>query len=424
MTYLIYFKLYISLSIITTLFSFKYNYDKVFKSHYINSKVHHDKFKEKHILAKVSKQLVEDFEEDSIEFVTLGSSDLNVSRICMGTMTYGQQNTQDESFELLNIGISKYGINFLDTAEIYPVPTKPNTQGETDRIIGNWMKKEKIDRSKLVIASKVAGYSSQMTYLPGRPNGARVDKNSIKISVDESLKRLQTEYIDLLQIHWPDRYAPIFGSSFYDTKLVRENPISFEEQLLAMEELIKEGKVRYIGLSNETPYGVMKFTQVARDLGISSKIISLQNCYSLVCRSDYESSMLEVCAPHHENISLLAYSPLAGGILTGKYESETCPTTSRFNLFPGYMERYKQSVLLKAVKEYMDLGKKLDMTLTELALGWCYSRPYVASTIIGATTIRQLEENIQAWTRRFEFTEDVDLEVNKIMKLYRDPSKL
>jgi aryl-alcohol dehydrogenase-like predicted oxidoreductase len=235
-----------------------------------------------------------------MEYTKLGDSDLEVSKVCLGTMTFGQQNTVDEGVEQLDFAFDKYGINFLDTAEMYPVPTKAETQGDTDRVISKWLKGR--DRSKIILASKVAGASPRLTWLPGRNGeGCRVSKKDILVSVDESLRRLGTDYIDLVQIHWPDRYVPIFGATNYDLKQERDY-ISFEEQLSAFKTLVKQGKVRYVGVSNETPYGVMKFCQAAEKLGLP-KIVSIQNSYSLIVRSDFESSLTEVCSPRHENVS-------------------------------------------------------------------------------------------------------------------------
>lgn len=355
-----------------------------------------------------------------MEFTTLGKSDLSVSKVCLGTMTWGQQNTVDEGIAQLDLAFSKYGINFIDTAEMYPIPAKPETQGATDKIIGKWLKSQ--DRSKVILATKVAGASDRLNWLPGR-NGQlpRVRRSDILASVDESLKRLGTDYIDLLQIHWPDRYVPLFGAPPYDLALERDS-IPFEDQLRAFEELIKAGKVRHIGVSNETPYGIMKFTEAAERLGLP-RIVSVQNSYSLVTRSDTENGLTEVLSPRNEDVSLLVYSPLAGGILTGKYRSSDCPKSARLNLFQGYMERYKQSLCTEAVDKYCELADSLSMTPTELSLAWCYSRSHVTSTIIGATSLSQLAENIEAFHKRHLITADVVKSIDDIYKRYRDPSK-
>ena len=272
----------------------------------------------------------------SLTYNNIGDSDLKVSNVCLGTMTFGQQNTEEEGIAQLDLACNTYGVNFIDTAEMYPTPRKPETQGATDRTIGKWLEKQ--DRSKLIPATKVAGRSKQLSWLPGRDGKpCRVSYKEILASVDYSLQRLKTDYIDILQIHWPDRYVSLFGGGAYDVTKERDY-ISFEEQLRAFEYLHKAGKVRYFGVSNETPYGVMKFTQVASQFNFP-KIISIQNSFSLLVRSDFEAGLIEVCSPRHENIGLLAYSPLAGGVLTGKYLDPACPSTSRLNLFPGFMER-------------------------------------------------------------------------------------
>lgn len=358
-----------------------------------------------------------------MEYTKLGDSDLMISKICLGTMTFGQQNTAEEAKEQLDIAFDKYGINFLDTAEMYPVPTKPETQGDTDRYISKWLKGR--DRSKVIVASKVTGYGGdRLTWLPGREGkGCRVSRKEIMTSIDESLKRLGTDYIDLVQIHWPDRYVPLFGAKPYDLTLERPDSIPFLEQLEAFAELIKQGKVRYLGVSNETPYGVMSFTHLAKTMNLP-KIVSIQNSYSILVRTDYESSLVEVCSPMNENIGLLAYSPLCGGILSGKYCRKEPPApNSRFNLFPGYMKRFQQSLTLQAVEKYMAIAEKHGLTPSELSLAWCYKQPHVASTIIGATSLPQLTENIEAFGKRSKITDEVLADIHEVYKVYRDPTK-
>ena len=222
----------------------------------------------------------------AMDYIKLGDSDLQVSKVCLGTMTFGEQNTLQDGIEQLDMAFKEYGVNFLDTAELYSVPTRAETQGNTDRIIAKWLKGQ--DRSKVILATKVSGNAAGIKYMPGR-NGkpCQLTREQILASVDASLKRLETPYIDLLQLHWPDRYVSLFGGGAYDIKQERDY-VSFEEQLRALEELIKAGKVRHIGVSNETPYGVMKFTQTAKELGLP-KIVSIQNSYSVLVRSDYEA---------------------------------------------------------------------------------------------------------------------------------------
>lgn len=354
-----------------------------------------------------------------MDYTTLGSSDLNVSKICLGTMTWGEQNTEEEGIEQLNAAFHEYGINFLDTAEMYPIPTKAETQGATDRIISKWLPTMK--RSDVILATKIAGPG--IKWLAGR-NGenSKVSKEQVEVSIDETLKRLGTDYVDLLQIHWPDRYVPLFGAASYNMSLERDAS-SFEEQLLALDSLVKKGKVRNIGLSNETPYGVMKFSQVASQLGLS-KMVSIQNSYSLITRADFESGLTEVCSPRNENVGLMAYSPLAGGILTGKYARDDCPPTSRLNLFEGYMARYKQSLSVKAVAEYAEIAESIGLTPTELALVWCYKQPHVTSTIIGATSMSQLRENIKAYQKLDLLDDAVLSRINDVYKRLKDPAKI
>lgn len=357
--------------------------------------------------------------DTKVSYKNLGDSDLKVSNVCLGTMTFGEQNTESEGIEQLNIAFDDYGVNFLDTAEMYPVPTKAESQGKTDKIIGKWLKTR--DRSKVILATKVSGASPRITWLPGRNGqGSRVTYDEIIASVDYSLERLQTDYIDLLQIHWPDRYVPIFGQSSYEYSLERDY-ISFEEQNRAMDYLIQCGKVRYFGVSNETPYGVMKFSQTANTFGLR-KLISIQNSYSLINRCIFEGSLSEVCSPRHENVGLLAYSPLAGGILTGKYADPNCPKTSRLNLFEGYMSRYKESIVQEAVTEYCKVATKYNYTPTELALLWCKVQPHVTSTIIGATTTKQLHENLNCFSDSKVIHPEALKDIANIYKRYRDPS--
>lgn len=340
-----------------------------------------------------------------------------MSECCLGTMTWGVQNTEAEAHEQLNYAWER-GINFLDTAEMYPVPPTQETQGKTDEYIGSWLKQRR--REDVVLATKVSGYGRQ-TYLRADGELPRVNEKNILESVDKSLQRLGTDYVDLLQIHWPDRYIPLFGAGVYDAKNEREGDVPFEDQLRALEKVIKEGKVRYIGVSNETSYGVMKFCQAAEMSGLP-KIVSIQNSYSLLVRGPFETDLVEVCAPRQNNVSLLAYSPLAGGSLTGKYltQDESVLSKSRFRLFANYMQRYQQSLAREAVAAYVDVAKAHGLTPTQLALAWCKSRWFVSCSIIGATTMEQLRENINAFD--VELTEDCLADIANVYKKYRDPA--
>jgi aryl-alcohol dehydrogenase-like predicted oxidoreductase len=368
--------------------------------------------------------------KNGMDYVHLGDSDLIVSKVCMGTMTFGEQNTLEEGVEQLNCAFDEYGVNFVDTAEIYPVPTKAESQGRTDQCINLFLKGRK--RENVILATKVAGRMEMLKYLPRRePDTAGcLTKEQILDSVDASLKRLGTDYIDLLQIHWPDRYngglfgSPDFSISTYEEKHPDEKPpIPFEEQLAAMQELVQSGKVRYIGLSNETPYGVCSMTQLAKHFPeLYPKIVSIQNSYSLVVRKDYEAGLAEAC--YHNKVGLLPYSPLAGGSLTGKYradEKNKVPEKSRLTMFPGYMERYLGSQNEEAVNAYCEIAEKNGMTPTQLALSWCYRNDLVASTIIGATTMTQLEENLKAYDIRLN--DAVQEQINQAYQKYTDPTK-
>jgi len=354
----------------------------------------------------------------SIRRRQLGSSDLVVSDVCLGTMTWGKQNTLEEGVEQLDLAFDEYGINFLDTAEMYPVPTEPETQGATDRTIGAWLKKRG-RRDDVVLASKICGASERITWVRGDGRGTRVTEADIVEGVEASLKRLGTDYIDLLQIHWPDRYVPLFGAGAYEASQERE-AVPFGEQLAAMKKLVDAGKVRHIGVSNETPYGVCQFAHEHEKDPSLPNICSIQNSYSLIVRSDFENGLTEACSL--TNVGLLAYSPLAGGILTGKYSGGAAPEGARLNLFPGFMDRYAQSSAREAVGEYEKLAAAHGLSPAQLALKWCYTRPHVASTIIGATSLEQLRENVDAY-----FLEDLpDTAIDGIEAIYsrfRDPSK-
>ncbi|CAM9260516.1 unnamed protein product [Chrysoparadoxa australica] len=358
---------------------------------------------------------------EGMRYTKLGSSDLVVSEVCLGTMTWGQQNSDEEAAEQLNMAFDEFGVNFIDTAEIYPVPPQAGTQGNTDRAIAKWLKGR--NRDDVVLATKVAGRNDQLTYLRDSEKGTRVTRDNIVESVDKSLKRLGTDYIDLLQIHWPDRYVPIFGEDGYTISKERDDDISFEEQLRGMEEVIKAGKVRNIGVSNETPYGICKFVELAEREGLP-QICSVQNSYSLLVRADFEiGGMVETCSPKNCDVGLLAYSPLAGGVLSGKYrDPKFDPSNSRLTLFTGYMERYKNSPSSRAVDEYCRVAKESGLTPTELALAWCYSRPFVASTIIGATSTEQLKADLQAFN--CPITPEAEALVAEVYKRFMDPTKV
>jgi aryl-alcohol dehydrogenase-like predicted oxidoreductase len=357
--------------------------------------------------------------DNGMDYVRLGSSDLVVSKVCLGTMTFGKQNTLEEGVEQLNLAFDEYGVNFLDTAEMYPVPTEASTQGKTDETVAAFLKGRK--REDVVLATKVSGRSERIDWLRKDGSCAEVNRKQILESVDSSLQRLNTDYIDLLQIHWPDRYTGgLFGQPDFSPSNEKESN-SFEEQLSALNEVVQSGKVRYIGVSNETPFGVCSMVEMAkRAPELYPRIASIQNSYSLVVRKDYEAGLAEAC--YHHDVGLLPYSPLAGGILTGKYaDPDNVPAGARLNLFPGFMDRYRGSQTEAAASSYAKIAKGAGMSPTELALAWCYHRDHVCSTIIGATTIPQLEENIKAYDIQLD---DIQMdEITNVYKKYTDPTK-
>ena len=321
-----------------------------------------------------------------MEYRTLGSSDLKVSALCLGTMTFGEQNTEAEAHAQLDYAVSR-GVNFIDTAEMYPVPPRAETAHRTEQYIGDWLKKQ--PRDKLVIATKIAGPARGFAWIR---NGPRINREQINTALDGSLRRLQTDYVDLYQIHWPDRYVPMFGTTSYDASQEHETtPIA--EQLQALAELVKAGKIRHIGLSNETPWGVMEFVRCAEQLGLP-RIISIQNAYHLLNRT-FESGLAEVC--HHANVGLLAYSPLAFGWLTGKYLDDPA-APGRITLFPGFGQRYNKPNVAAAAAEYAHIALAAGLTPATLALAFARTRRFTASTILGATSLAQLKENLDSAT--------------------------
>ncbi|MGI2182948.1 NADP(H)-dependent aldo-keto reductase [Shewanella oncorhynchi] len=321
-----------------------------------------------------------------MEYRRIPHSNLEVSKICLGTMTWGEQNTQAEAFAQLDYAIGN-GINFIDTAEMYPVPPKPETQGETERILGQYIK-ARGNRDDLVIATKIAAPGGKSDYI--RKNMA-LDWNNIHQAVDASLARLQIDTIDLYQIHWPDRNTNFFGELFYDQQ-EHEHQTPILETLEALAEVIRQGKVRYIGVSNETPWGLMKYLQLAEKHGLP-RIVSVQNPYNLLNRS-FEVGMSEIS--HRENLPLLAYSPLAFGALTGKYCNDQWPEGARLTLFKRFARYTGSQMALEATKAYVDLAREFKLTPAQMALAFVNSRQFVGSNIIGATDLYQLKENIDS----------------------------
>ncbi|MFP8967629.1 NADP(H)-dependent aldo-keto reductase [Pokkaliibacter sp. CJK22405] len=342
-------------------------------------------------------------------FHKIPHTDLNVSKICLGTMTYGEQNTEAEAHEQLDYALST-GINFIDTAEMYPVPPKPETQGRTEAYIGTWLNKRG-KRDDLVIASKVAGPSSRgVDHI--RPD-MRFTKESIHAAIDTSLARLQTDYIDVYQLHWPGRDANFFSKLNYEYGQDLHD-VPMEETLSALGDLVKAGKIRYVGLSNETPWGVMKFLHLADKLGLP-RVATIQNPYSLLNRS-FEVGLAEVA--HREGVELLAYSPLAFGVLSGKYRHGARPEGARLSLYSRFQRYFTEQGEL-AAEAYCALAEKHGLTPTQMALAYVNTREFVASNIIGATTMVQLKENIESVNITLD--EAVLAEIEAISTRYPNP---
>lgn len=324
----------------------------------------------------------------------LGNSDITVSPICLGSMTWGAQNTEAEGHQQLDFALD-HGINFIDTAEMYAVPRRAETQGSTERIIGSWLSSRR-NRDKVVLATKIIGSGRNFPYI--RDGQSKPDRANIAAAVDASLKRLQTDYIDLYQIHWPDRTVPSFGGFGYVHNGM-EQPVPLQETLAGLQEQVKAGKIRAIGLSNETPWGLMtclKAHEMASESAPLPRVQTVQNFYSLLCRTD-EIGLTEIY--HREGVGLLGYSPLAFGVLSGKYHdpSLTPDPKARLVQFKEEFPRFQTPPSHAAVLKYLQLAKEHGLTLTQLALGFAYHRPFMTSTIIGATSLPQLAENIAAW---------------------------
>jgi len=348
-----------------------------------------------------------------MEYRQLGESDLKISVLGLGTMTFGEQNSEAEAHAQLDYAVSR-GVNFLDTAEIYPVPPRGETAGRTESYIGTWLKKQQ--RDKLIVATKIAGPSRGFSWIR---NGPHIDRKHIHEAIDNSLRRLQTDYVDLYQIHWPDRYVPMFGASAYEADMEHDT-VPIAEQLQALGELVKAGKVRYIGLSNETPWGVSEFVRCAETLDLP-RIISIQNAYHLMNRT-FESGLAEVC--RHANIGLLAYSPLAFGHLTGKYLSDRQaspdPAKGRVTLFQGFGQRYNKPNVPAASKEYVRIATESGLKPAQMALAFARTRWFTRSVLLGATSMRQLQENLDSV--EVTLTDEVLEKIAAVHRIYPNPA--
>ena len=320
-----------------------------------------------------------------MEYRQLGTTELNVSLLCLGTMTFGEQNSEAEAHAQLDRALAA-GINFIDTAELYPVPPRGETQGATERFIGSWLNKSGC-RDRVVLATKVTGASDWLPHL--RDGEACLDRKNIQIALDKSLQRLQTDYIDLYQLHWPDRNCNFFGKLGYAQDYSEAQTTPIMETLQALADQVKTGKIRYIGVSNETPWGVMQYLLLAQQLDLP-RIVSIQNPYSLLNRS-FEVGLAEIA--HREQCGLLAYSPLAFGTLSGKYLDGNRPAGARLTLFERF-DRYSNHAGITATQKYVELARSHGLDPAQMALAWVNSRPFLTSNIIGATTLNQLESNI------------------------------
>ncbi|MCQ3828142.1 NADP(H)-dependent aldo-keto reductase [Microbulbifer elongatus] len=320
-----------------------------------------------------------------METRNLGKTDIQVSKICLGTMTFGEQNNEAEAFAQLDYATA-HGVNFIDCAEMYPVPPRPETYGRTEEIVGNWLQQSG-KRGDLVVATKVTGRSAANSGVGHIRGGPRLDRAQILKACDESLTRLKTDYIDLYQVHWPERQANFFGKLGYQHG--DDDGVAISETLAALEELVKAGKVRHIGLSNETPWGMHRYLRLAAH-GNRPRVASIQNPYSLLNRT-FEVGLAEMAI--RENCGLLAYSPLAFGTLSGKYLNGARPQGARLTLFERF-QRYTGARALAATESYVALARKFGLDPAQMALAFVTQQPFVTSNIIGATTLEQLRSNI------------------------------
>ncbi len=349
-----------------------------------------------------------------MEYRTLGTARVPVSLIGLGTMTWGEQNTESEAHAQLDYALGR-GVTLIDAAEMYPVPPKPETQGRTEQYIGTWLAKHPAVRDKLVLATKIAGPARQ----PHNPRhirsaGNQFDRKNLTEALDGSLARLQTDYIDLYQLHWPDRSTTTFGRPVYPW-VDDEYTVPIDETLEVLAEFVKAGKVRQIGVSNETPWGVAQFLQAADKHGLP-RIASIQNPYSLLNRS-FETGLSEFS--HRDGIGLLAYSPLGFGWLTGKYEGGARPAGARITLFERF-QRYSKPHAQQATARYVELAKRHGLSPAQMALAFVNSRPFTVSTLIGATSLDQLKENIDSVD--VKLSPEVLAEIDALHELQPNPA--
>lgn len=344
----------------------------------------------------------------AMEFRRLGESNLRVSALSLGSMTFGEQNSETDAHAQLDLAASR-GVNFIDTAEMYPVPPRADTQGRTESFIGSWLKHQ--PRDKLIIATKITGPSRGFSWIRGDPH---IDRHHLAAAIDGSLRRLQTDYVDLYQIHWPDRYVPMFGATSYDIAQEHDS-VPIAEQLEALAALVQAGKVRHIGLSNETPWGVSEFVRCAEQIGLP-KIVTVQNAYHLMNRT-FEAGLAEVC--RHAKVGLLAYSPLAFGHLSGKYLSDP-PAPGRISLFPSFGQRYAKPNVAAACKEYVRIARESGLNPAHMALAYARTRWFTSSVILGATNLQHLNENLDS--AELVLATDVLERIEAVHRRYPNPA--
>jgi aryl-alcohol dehydrogenase-like predicted oxidoreductase len=344
-----------------------------------------------------------------MKFRRLGNTDIEVSVICLGTMTWGQQNTEAEAHEQLDLALES-GVTFIDTAEMYPIPPRAETYSRTETYIGNWLRDRAV-RDKVVLATKVIGRADWMPHIRG---GGRLDRKNIEVAIDASLRRLQTDYVDLYQLHWPDRRTNFFGRLGY-VHQGGDDGTPIEETLTVLGDLVAAGKVRHIGLSNETPWGIMRFLQAAKELNLP-RVVSVQNPYNLLNRS-FEIGNAEVS--HREQVGLLAYSPLGFGVLSGKYLDGARPEGARLTLFENY-KRYGSPEAMAATGEYVAIAREAGLDPAQMALAYVHSRPFLTAAIIGATNLEQLRTDIGSID--LELGPDVIERIDAVHKRHPNPA--
>ena len=346
-----------------------------------------------------------------MRYKSLGNSGINVSIICLGTMTYGEQNTEKEGHRQLDYAIAQ-GVNFIDSAELYAIPPKIETYGKTESIIGSWLS-SRGRRNEIILASKIAGGGEWVKHIRG--GKTRFTEDYITQAVSASLKRLRTDYIDLYQLHWPERNTNYFGELGYKAGEEEAFLTPITETLCALKKQVDAGKIRYIGLSNETPWGIMQFLTLAKEYSLPV-IVSVQNPYNLLNRS-YEIGNAEIS--HRENVSLLAYSPLGFGVLSGKYLNNKKPAGARITKWPNYA-RYSSEQGISATTSYVDLAIRYGLDPAQMALAFVNEQAFVASNIIGATTMLQLESNIASVD--IQLSEELKFDIEEVHKKYQNPS--